>query len=622
MRPIEPREGQTIDSSLTAILRWTPQGVQTKYRLVVSSRPDLGHSIVDVQLNPQQTSYRTALRPETKYYWRIAPIGSKGPQSVDGFYASFTTGKTRIDTTADDGIRYQNPRPGAHFLEMDVVKPGVSEPLSPWYGVKKYAKNGPPPTFTQIRSKLPDPIWEGHPEAIDTYWYCWKTFCDVWSYAPKDSDHQAVANLVGIPSWGPWGSTMVWDTAFINYFTRYGNAGYPFVEAFDNMYARQHDNGFICRESDRENREVYVVFPVNPPLFSWAEWENFEVTGDKKRLAEVFLPIVKQYEWYMTYQRRANGLYWTSGVQEADDSPRNGLMYYAASATSQQALAALYLARIARTINRKDMAEFFETQHADLGKMVNEHFWDRKHKIYNDLTQDMRFITELEPGKFCKHCHMFWPMLAEIAPPDRVDGLVAELSNPASFFRPNGVPSLSADSSGYTGGPDGDGTYWRGSVWPPIQCMVQEGLRAVGQRELARKFAVKYLNAVIGSYTKQKDITEFLAPDRLQGYGNGQFVGWGGIGPVADLIEYELGFEVDAPAKKVTWRITQAERHGIQKLSFANASADLICEHREKTDAPCRITVSSTGTFTLVVVTSHGKHEKRITKGVHKLTLN
>ena len=45
----------------------------------------------------------------------------------------------------------------------------------------------------------------------------------------------------------------------------------------------------------------------------------------------------------MTYQRSINGLYWTNGFQEADDSPRNALMHYAVSATSYQALAALYL---------------------------------------------------------------------------------------------------------------------------------------------------------------------------------------------------------------------------------------------------------------------------------------
>jgi hypothetical protein len=622
----EPHNGQTIESSLTAVLRWAPcdekwpdatENSRASLQLTVSSRKDFQRPLVDLNLDSKATSYRLALRPNTKYFWRVVPCDSRGPQPAAGFCASFKTSEPRIDTTTDDRIRYKNPRRGLHVQQMIVVPSDVEEMLSPWYEVKKYVPKSPP-KFPQIRQKLPEPVWEAHDEAIDTYWYCWKTMCEVWYYAPSDKDHQAVANLIGIPTWGQWGSTMVWDTAFILFFAKYGHAAYPMIEGYDNAYARQHENGFICRESDRENREVYVVYPVNPPLFAWTEWEYYQLSGDKERLRKVFLPIVKHYEWFMTYQRRENGLYWTNGVQEADDSPRNALAYYTASTSSQQALAALCLAKIARTIGRNDMAEFFEAQHAEIGKMVNEYFWDSRHRIYNDLTQDKRFITELKPRVFCKHCHMFWPMLAEIVPADRVGDMIAELRNPASFNRRNGIASLSADSAGYTGGPDGIGGYWRGSVWPPIQCMVQQGLKAVGDRELARQIAMKYQAAVVETYAKQHDITEFLAPDRPLAVGCGKFVGWGGIGPVANLIEYVLGFEVCAPKRQVVWRITQMEKHGVKNLHFGDVCADLICERRAAPGDPCRITVSSSGTFMLVIVTPNKKKRENITQGIHQ----
>jgi hypothetical protein len=625
VRLVEPRDGQTTESFLTTVLRWTPCNAKNQdakgdswesLQLTVSQQEDFRCPIVDVRLDPKATSYRLALRPNANYFWRVVPCDSRGPQPAAGFCAAFKTGKPRIDTTTDGGVRYKNPRRGMHVLEMAPPRPGTDEPLSPWYEVKQYVPKSPP-KLPQIRKNLPEPVWEGHADAIDAYWYCWKTLCDVWYYAPSDKDHQAVANLIGIPTWGQWGSTMVWDTAFILYFAKYGHAAYPMIEGYDNAYARQHENGFICRESDRENREVYVVFPVNPPLFAWTEWEYYQLSGDKERLRKVFLPIVKHYEWFMTYQRRENGLYWTNGAQEADDSPRNTLAYYTASTSSQQALAALCLAKIARTIGRNDMAEFFEAQHAEIGKMVNEYFWDQRHRIYNDLTQDKRFITELNPGVFCKHCHIFWPMLAEIVPADRVDGMIAELRNPASFNRRNGVASLSADSAGYSGGPEGIGGYWRGSVWPPIQCMVQEGLKAVGDRELARQIALKYQAAVVETYAKQHDITEFLAPDRPLACGCGKFVGWGGIGPVANLIEYVLGFDVCAPKRQVVWRITLTEKHGIKNLRLGNVSTDLICERRPASGNPCHITVSGSGGFSLVVVTPHRKEEKQISPGVH-----
>jgi glycogen debranching enzyme len=469
---------------------------------------------------------------------------------------------------------------------------------------------------------LPEPLWEGHPEALDAYWYCWKVLCEVWSYAPSEPDHQAVANLIGIRTWGPWGSTMVFDTAFITYFARYAHRAYPFIEGFDNCYARQHANGFICRESDRENREVYVIYPVNPPLFAWAEWEHYRLSGDARRLAAVFLPIVKHYEWWMIYQRRSNGLYWTNGMNEADDSPRNAVMHYAVSATSYQALAALYAARIARTIGRGDLAEFFEGEHRRLGRLVNEHFWDAKHGIYNDLAGDGRFITELEPGKLCKHCHMFWPILAEIVAADRIGPLAAELGNPRSFLRRNGVASLSADSAGYSGGAEGTGQYWRGSVWPPIQCMVQQGLSRNGRWDLAHKLAEKYHAAMVETFARQRDITENLAPDRPLACGVGKFVGWGGVGPVANLIEYVLGFDVDAPQNRIVWRITRTEEHGLKNLSLGPTSVTMICRGRSRPDDPCRIRVSASGDFTLAVVTGRGSVAQKLSKGHHEITVD
>ena len=267
------------------------------------------------------------------------------------------------------------------------------------------------------------------------------------------------------------------------------------------------------------------------------------------------------------------------------------------------------------------MASFFNDEHRQLGELVNRRFWDSTHRIYNDLADDGRFITELKPGQVCKHCHMFWPMLAEVASSVRVDGMVAELKNPATFCRRNGVPSLSADSAGYAGGPEGSGQYWRGAVWPPIQCMIQEGLRRNGRWNLARQLAEKYTSAVVETYRRRLDITENLAPDRPMACGVGKFVGWGGIGPVANLIEYLLGFDVDAPEKRIVWRITRTERHGLRNLHLGSDTVTLLCEQRQKRDAPCRLTVSVTGVLTLVVITDRETVEKKLTRGSHELVV-
>ena len=227
VRPLEPPDNQVLESFLTAKIGWEIQNPQHELisagpavpeavRVTVSEASGLKRPIANVRLPADQREIRLAVRPGTRYVWQIAPI-ARGAEFKPVVCGSFSTGNPRIEATADDRVRYRNPRRGSHYQQMGPIPAGADEPLSPWYRVKKYQK-GPPPTFDQIRGKLPEPVWDGHPDAIDAYWYCWKTLCQVWSYAPEDADHQAVANLIGIPSWGPWGSTMVFDTAFITYF--------------------------------------------------------------------------------------------------------------------------------------------------------------------------------------------------------------------------------------------------------------------------------------------------------------------------------------------------------------------------------------------------------------------
>jgi hypothetical protein len=598
---------------LTATLGWDYSSIPTSVCLEISLTENMSSPLVRATLPENVHSYRLAVAPNTTYYWRLSypPDKNESPR-VGHFHTNLPT----LDDTDDDSVRYRNPRAGAHWSGELVVPFAATEPLAPWFDQKAYL--GPPaPRFDDaMKSRLPVPVLEGGEALQKLYWYCWKTFFDVWFFSPTAPDHQAVANLIGVKSWGPWGSTMVWDTGFMLHFARYGHAAYPFITGLDNCYARQHENGFICRESDAQNREVYSTYPVNPPMFAWAEWQYFQISGDTERLNRVLTPIAKHYAWWMTYQRRKNGLYWNMGMGEGmDDSPRNALAYYTMSAAAEQALAALALSRIARVVGREDLAVFFAAEHASLGQLINERFWDDKHQIYNDRTQDGRFITELEPGSLCKHGFIFWPLIAEVTDGRGTAGLIAELSNKNSFNRASGVASLSADSKGYTE----DGQYWRGSVWPPVQCIVQEGLRTHDRWPLARELANKYLQALLTVFEQEQTITENMEPDYSRGHGAREFVGWGGIGPISNLIEYVLGFQIRAPEKLIEWRIERTDRHGIQNLSIGRDTIELICDRRAHASHPCNIAVQSTSECTLKVISQGKTTTHLIAKGHNEI---
>lgn len=612
--PLVPADGSTIGTPLGTTLRWSAHPGASSYRIALSlagaNKPAAETSGI------ADTSCRVAVRPRSTYQWAVAALDSAGKVIAQSDKVSFRTPEPVIIDTADPRVLFAGVHPGSHWQMMDEISPDPAAALSPWFYKKRF-DDAPPPTMAQVKDSLPVPVWDGHEDLVGMYWYAWETLFSVWLFPPKSQENMAVSNLIGIASWGPWGSTMVWDTAFILQFARYGHWAYPFITGLDNCYARQHENGFICRESDSSNFEVYVIYPANPPLLAWAEWQYFQVTGDVDRLRKVFLPLVKQYEWYMLYQRRPGGLYWTNAFQEADDSPRNPLAHSTVSTTSIQAMSAEVLSKMAKLVGRADLAPWFEQESKELKQMVNASFWDAEHRLYNDLGVDGKPITVTEQGGVCKHVHMFWPMLAGIATPERTDSLAAHLMDPRSFNRKSGTASLSADSNGYN---RENGNYWRGAVWPPTQYMVIKGLETCGRHDVASEIAAKYVNAALAAFIKQGDITEYLAPEKPEGHGCGKFVGWGGLAPIALFFENTLGIQVSAPGNTVTWRIRRLERHGVENLRFGRRTVSMICEARSAETGPCKVSVTSDGSFRLVVDLPWGVVRKDIRRGQQLFT--
>lgn len=651
LHAIEPANGQVLTSFLTATVSWQypmqekvsidgkqyPYWSYRKVHLRVWPRTDREHAIVDVDLPENVTKWRFPVLPDHEYVWQLIPGDEVREYPDNGFEQSFTSGPTRIDLTTDSWERYGNPRPGAHFRHMKPVQAREYEPLSPWYDVKAYTA-GPMPSFAELKPKLPTPVLDGHPVALDMYWYAWKTFIEKWNFAPDAPDHQAVANINGTRAWGPWGSSVLWDNASMMYFARYGDQAYPFIRQYDNAYARQHENGFISMEVDKNNHELYVWYPVVvPPLISWAEWTYYQSSGDLSRLKRVFLPIVKNYEWWMTYMRRPDGYYWKQGQTEQERLINNddGTLNYAVGANCFQAVEALYLAKIAAAIGRPDMESFFTSQHESIGNLVNARNWDTNHGIYNDRYDPKHpilafsdpskaglFIPEPNPNylhdtrnRFVildfvqSNTHtMFQPLFAQIVPKDRQQLLIQRLMD---FTRTNGISNPSGDTQGYE--PPYNG------AWPIEQLMSHEGLKAVGRDDLATKLATKYFDAFVEAFGREKSIRESIYTEKPRFSGADDFVGWGGIAPITDLIRYVIGLDISVPDKTIAWRIERTERNGIENLRFGNFPVTLICEPRSSAAEPAHLSITSGGSFDLKLII-HGKTvNKHIEKGTVRI---
>ena len=86
-----------------------------------------------------------------------------------------------------------------------------------------------------------------------------------------------------------------WDTMFMMFFDKYGLQQFPTLNALDNFYYCQvdsdgEDDGFIAREISEitgENADYNGGYDhpksLNPPLWAWAEWEQYQIHRSEER---------------------------------------------------------------------------------------------------------------------------------------------------------------------------------------------------------------------------------------------------------------------------------------------------------------------------------------------------
>ena len=117
-----------------------------------------------------------------------------------------------------------------------------------------------PGTFEQARKILPAPYWEGHEKEIEMYWKAWQIGLTNVSQPLDDSGF--VTPYIS-PAYN--GNIFMWDCAFITMFCRYGKAFFPFQKTLDNFYAKQHPDGFICREIRADGSDCFGRYGSEHP---------------------------------------------------------------------------------------------------------------------------------------------------------------------------------------------------------------------------------------------------------------------------------------------------------------------------------------------------------------------
>ncbi len=507
-------------------------------------------------------------------------------------------------------------------------------------------KSVPLPTFDESRGALPQPFWDRHDNAIACYW-------KVWEIAFRNLRQPTVENgfVVDYIDTAFNNHLFLWDSCFILMFGKYGRRVFDFQGTLNNLYCKQHPDGFICRElSEADGGDLFERHDpttTGPNIFAWAEWEYFLTSGDGSRLESVFWPILAYHQWMRANRTWPDGSYWSSGLGCGMDNqprlPRNEVPVWAADveehigyshahmawsdACFQALLSAKLLLSMADALKLESWGESGQGSEAkalqmerlptalddlraetkSLQSYINGNLWDEESAFYYDKFSNGTL------GR-AKTIGAYWALLADATSLEwQKQRFIAHLSNPDEFARPHPIPTLSADDPMYH--PVGD--YWRGGVWAPTNYMTLRGLTRTGNDDLAYEIGRKHLDCVLEVFDNTDTVWENYAPEScIPGDpARRDFVGWSGLGPVAVLLEYVFGLRPDAHGKLLIWDARLLERHGVTQYPFGTVgSLDLECAARSSADDEPQVRITASTPVTVEVRWGAGQ-VKRIEAG-------
>lgn len=451
-----------------------------------------------------------------------------------------------------------------------------------------------------------------------------------------------------------------WDTAFMLLFNKYGNHQFPTLESLDNFYYHQvdsngNDDGYICREISEKtgefaswNKEYDNPKSVNPPLWAWAEWEQYQVHGDANRFEKminnktVLERLISHFNFIERTRKMDNGLYGkTSGLANGLDNTPNqdhGDKTQTYNDLSiQQAQSAYYIAKIAGAIGDRATQEQFEKKYNDITEKINQLLWSKEGNFYFNLDKNGKFTNIPTPTGL-------WAMAANVATAERAKAMIDNYAlNSEKMFRPNGLATTTYD---YAINDNNRfwplGNYWEGGVWAPTSYQYLKGLQNYGYDTVAFQEAIRHVNTLLDVYKAGKTdeklgistfwenySSEYTSCGQRQfdkEYARSYFVGWTGALAIASMIEDVIGVTLNAPENVVQWNIHLTEGHGINKLYMKHKGVvnriSLFTAERKSAASPIDITVTATKDFTLQVRNNDIKKTINVKAGTHTYHVN
>ncbi len=472
------------------------------------------------------------------------------------------------------------------------------------------------PTYETHADRLPRPFWSGHDDAIRCYDKVWRL-----AFQNLRNPQEGSGMVSPFISTAFNGFLFMWDSCFILMFARYGKSAFDFQGTLDNLYSKQHEDGFISREihevSGIERFERHDTVSTGPNIMSWCEWEYYKNYHDIDRLKRIFPALLGYHRWMRNYRSWPDGSCWSTGLGcGMDNLPRcpngydhmlhHGFMSWV-DATAQALLSAKCLKLMGEEIGRLTDLDDIRHDIDFLTNYLNSNMWNETCGIYTDRFRDGTLSDVITVGGF-------WPILAGATDDTRAERMLQMLEDPKHFNRPHRVPALSASHPEYNAE---NGGYWKGGVWAPTNYMVLRGLRSLGTNraaKLAHEIGLNHVENITKVYNDTETVWENYTPEAAkQGQAKPDFVGWSGMGPVAILFEEVFGLQPDIPNHRLVLDVRLVDEYGVENYPFSDHGLlNINVAKRGSVKEKPEVRVQSTMALTLDIHWDGGSEELEI----------
>jgi len=301
---------------------------------------------------------------------------------------------------------------------------------------------------------------------------------------------------------------------------------------------RQTKDGYI---NYRTGPYLNEIIETNGKLTSSAPWYNYQnleiynITKDKKFLKEAYVSGKNFYQFYIANRdSNQNGLCeW--GAHAELESVRDARVavwdkvgwpanFEGPDLNAMLVKEAKSLAKMAKILGITNDIKKWENDAESRAALINKFCWDSlTHFYYNVNRKDQTFTYKNQGDLKIKEIIGFLPLWAGVSDKERTVYLINKMKDPEEFWRPFGVPTLSAKSDYYN--PIG---YWNGPVWIQWDYLLFRGLLDKGYHQDAEELVKRVTENMIYHLKNDHVFWEFYSPDDFQAGWNKTYI-WAGI---------------------------------------------------------------------------------------------